>query len=79
MSGPAILVRRLLRAAGLAVHVGWKATHRSGFELECVGCGERRSAFQLDRSYNAPSWWETTASGDGSCGAIAELPTRVRP
>lgn len=67
------MIRALLRKLGFRVHRGWRPTHRSGYDIECVGCGEKRTAYQRPWDWRT-SWWETTASGDGSCGPIRELP-----
>ncbi len=51
-------------------HKGWVATHPSGCEKRCIGCGEERTEYMLWVTPPAPDWWETTKSGDGSCGPI---------
>lgn len=73
------LLRRAFRAMGLPVHAGWRHTHPSGFDIQCKGCGERRSMYALRGHYGSrdPSWWETTKEGDGSCGPIKPLPARI--
>lgn len=70
-------MRRLLRWLGFKVHKGWKATHWSGCNKVCVGCGEERTEYCLNGRLGGPSWWETSSSGDGSCGPIPELPIRI--
>lgn len=71
----AVALRAVLRRLGLPLHKGWRATHRSGFDIECIGCGERRSMYARPWRLSG-GWWETTASGDGSCGKLRELPER---
>lgn len=67
---------KLLRFFGINCH-RWKATHRSGYNRECLDCGEEQQAFQLRGSrITGHHWWETTRSGDGSCG-VDELPERL--
>lgn len=67
-----ILIRKVLRAIGFNVHKGWRPIHRSGFIIECSGCGEIRSKMQSNIENNNSSWWETDSSGDGGCGDIKE-------
>jgi hypothetical protein len=57
-------------------HKGWVATHRSGYEIRCTGCGEERSLMMGWVTPSVPDWWETSNTGDGSCGPIPELPRR---
>lgn len=72
----AFLVRSILRKFGFNIHGGWVATHRSGCEIKCIGCGERRSLMTAWVEPKMADWWETSASGDGSCGQIKELASR---
>jgi hypothetical protein len=73
------MVRGLLRAIGLPVHKGWRdAGHNPGCERCCKGCGERQTKYSLGMpGHRVPEWWETTQSGDGSCGEIPEQPVRM--
>lgn len=70
------MIRALLRKLGLRIHKGWRDEHPSGYVIRCIGCGEQRTAYQLGSALGAEGWWETSDSGDGSCGPIPELPTR---
>jgi hypothetical protein len=69
------IIRAVLRKMGFRIHKGWRATHRSGYDIQCIGCGERRSTYMLGGNWRI-DWQETTESGDGSCGSIKELPIR---
>lgn len=73
----AFLVRKILRKFGFNVHKGWRKTHRSGYKIQCVGCGEKRSLMTALVTPPMPDWWETDETGDGSCGKIKELPIRI--
>lgn len=67
----------LLRKLGFKVHK-WKRVDHWGCELECEICGERQSKYVLwVNDTRMPTWWETTASGDGTCCHTRELPTRI--
>ena len=68
-----LLFRKLLRKIGFNIHAGWQTTHRSGCEIKCVGCGERRSLMSAWVKPAIPDWWETSESGNGNCGQIKEL------
>jgi hypothetical protein len=70
------MIRALLRRLGVQIHKGWKYG-RHGCSKECVGCGERRERYMAWVTPSMPDWWETTKSGDGSCGDIPELPRRL--
>jgi hypothetical protein len=70
------MIRSLLRWLGAPVHKGWIATHPSGSSKRCIGCGEEREEYTLWVTPAGPDWWETSKSGDGSCGPIPELPVR---
>lgn len=69
-----IMVRKILRLVGFHIHKGWEVTHPSFAEIVCVGCGEQRSLMVSQVEPPFPDWWETNASGDGSCGNIKEVP-----
>jgi len=71
------LIRKCLRKLGFRIHKGWRKTHRSGYKIQCVGCGEKRSQMTAWVSPPMADWWETDESGDGSCGQIKELPSRL--
>lgn len=70
-------IRKCLRKLGFNVHKGWVATHRSGYSIKCIDCGEKRSQMTAWVSPPMADWWETDESGDGSCGQIKELPSRL--
>lgn len=72
----ALRLRALLRACGFRIHKGWQATHWSGCELRCIGCGECRTLYCRPWAPFRTGWWETTREGDGSCGCIPPLPER---
>jgi hypothetical protein len=71
------MLRKILRKLGFNVHKGWTSIHRSGCHIRCIGCGEERMEYLLWVTGDMPSWWETSKSGDGSCGPIPELPIRI--
>jgi hypothetical protein len=71
----AVKGRRIMRRLGVKCHV-FKTTHRSGSIKRCIHCHEEQQEYQLGWGYRQPSWWETTADGNGNC-AEKPLPTRM--
>jgi len=68
---------RCLRRVGLRMH-DFASTGHKGRVRVCRDCGEERQCYTLNVAGGAPSWWETTREGDGSCG-VAPLKPRFEP
>jgi hypothetical protein len=67
------MMAKLLRLLGLRCH-RW-AYRRAAYRV-CKDCGEHQMKYVLWVKGDQPTWWETSQSGDGSCG-VKEKPIRI--
>jgi hypothetical protein len=70
------MIRRVLTFLFGPYHKGW-SYGRHACSRTCIGCGEVQEKYMAWVTPPMPDWWETTRSGDGSCGDIPELPRRL--